>query len=170
MNGALLGFFIVAVGMQTDSFGDLRADIVHWAEAGHRLLEDHRDLAAADAAHLLAVGRKTSKLDRAVVAVQGDLAVDYFSGTLDHLQEREGGYTFATAAFADEAEGFAARDIQVNTVDGAHGAFVQKEMGVQIIYAGIVLSLSSVGVGRVAQSVPDKVKGQDRNDDKDGGG
>ena len=38
--------------MQDQRFGDLMADGQHRVERGHRLLEDHRDLVAADLAHL----------------------------------------------------------------------------------------------------------------------
>ncbi len=37
--------------MGADGFGDLGADLHDGVEGGHGLLEDHGDLAAADAAH-----------------------------------------------------------------------------------------------------------------------
>ena len=39
--------------MDGERLHDLQADPEHRIERGHRLLEDHGDLAAADAAHLL---------------------------------------------------------------------------------------------------------------------
>jgi hypothetical protein len=39
--------------VQLHALGDLPADAQHRVERGHRLLEDHRDAVAADAAHLL---------------------------------------------------------------------------------------------------------------------
>jgi hypothetical protein len=51
--GRLLHRLAVALLLvEHDRLGDLVADGVHRVEAGHRLLEDHRDLVAADAAHL----------------------------------------------------------------------------------------------------------------------
>ena len=39
--------------VQHDRLGDLEADREHRVQRGHRLLEDHRDVVAADRAHLL---------------------------------------------------------------------------------------------------------------------
>ena len=44
--------------VQPDRFADLVADREDRIERGHRLLEDHRDLGAADAAHRRAVGAR----------------------------------------------------------------------------------------------------------------
>ena len=51
------------VAMQADRLDELAADGVDRAERRHRLLEDKRDLVAADGAHRLAVGIERGKID-----------------------------------------------------------------------------------------------------------
>ena len=59
--------------VQPDRLADLVADREHRVERGHRLLEDHRDLGAADAAHRRAVGAREVDA-RAVAAREIDAA------------------------------------------------------------------------------------------------
>ena len=49
---------------------DLVADRVHGAERGHRLLEDQADLAAADRAHLAAVGVELGEVESSLPSVR----------------------------------------------------------------------------------------------------
>ena len=52
--GALLGGVLVQFQVEHDGFLNLVADGQHRVQRSHRLLEDHTDFAAADAAHLAA--------------------------------------------------------------------------------------------------------------------
>ena len=64
--------------VQVDRLGHLVADGVYRREGGHRLLEDHTDVAAADVAHLLAVGIEPGHVDfHAVPAAQHDFATSH---------------------------------------------------------------------------------------------
>ena len=47
---ARLGFLLRDVLVEQDSLDDLGADLVHRVQRGHRILEDHRDVVAADLA------------------------------------------------------------------------------------------------------------------------
>ena len=47
MNGFLERFLFIHAAVQDQTFGNLRTDREHWVQGGHRLLEDHGDLAAA---------------------------------------------------------------------------------------------------------------------------
>ena len=51
-DGALLGLRPAEALVAAQAFDHLRADRQHGIEAGHRLLEDHRDVVAADVLHL----------------------------------------------------------------------------------------------------------------------
>ena len=51
--GAFAGLFRVHADVDAERLGDLQSDGQDRIERGHRLLEDHRDVAAADLAHLL---------------------------------------------------------------------------------------------------------------------
>ena len=55
-------------------FGDLVADGQDRIERGHRLLEDHRDLVAADAAHLLVAQRERDLVPRNCMLAADDAA------------------------------------------------------------------------------------------------
>ena len=105
-----------------DRLDDLVADGVHRAERGHRLLEDQRDLAAADRAHLAAVGGR-ARPGRSCVAVRRasrqDLAADDAARAVDDAQDRLGGDALAAAALADDAERLAGADVEADAVDGA---------------------------------------------------
>ena len=63
LDRALVRLVVRRVAVLADRLHDLVADRVVVAERGHRLLEDQRDLLAADRAHLRAVGRKLREVD-----------------------------------------------------------------------------------------------------------
>ena len=109
-----------------DVLGDLRADRQHRIEAGHRLLEDHRDAMAAQALHLLLAQRRellALELDRA----RGDAA----GLGRDQAQDRERRHRLAAARFAHDAQRLAARQVERHAVDRAHHAVQRVELGVR---------------------------------------
>ena len=71
--------------MQVDRLGDLQADRQRRIERGHRLLEDHGDLVAADGA------------DAGVVELQEVLAVEEHLAALDAAGRRAGSGAGSTA-------------------------------------------------------------------------
>jgi len=86
--------------MQHQRLGDLAADGMHRVQAGHRLLEDHRDAIAANAAEIaFAHGHQ-------VLAVEAHRAAGArpLGQEADQAQR---GHRLAAARFADDAEGFA---------------------------------------------------------------
>ena len=78
--------------MQPDGLGDLVADGVDRVQAGQRFLEDHRDLVAADLAHLV-FGELHQVDDRPVGLAKQDLATfDPATGAeLDQTHDRQRG-------------------------------------------------------------------------------
>jgi hypothetical protein len=95
-------------------------------ERGHRLLEDHRHLAAAQAAAL--VGRKAED----VAAFEEDrIGLDLAGRARHQAHDGERGDALAAAGFADQADGAATPDGEVDAVDRAEEAAVGVEVGAE---------------------------------------
>src|SRR5215472_12768360 len=96
--------------MQPDRFRDLLAHGVYRIEGGHRLLEDHRDLGAADGAHGRGSGtREIDALAAGTLEVEPPGA-DRPAAVLDEPHERQRRDGFAGARFAYDRDRLAARD------------------------------------------------------------
>ena len=141
LDGDVACFGLVDVLVQEDGFGDLLADGTDGAEGGHRLLEDHGDLIAANIAELAVVRLELCQVDDvggvgAVFkrAVEANLAFNDLARGRDETHDRHGGHAFATAALADDADDLAAADVEVDAIDGAHGAFFEGKVCFQIPY------------------------------------
>ena len=94
--------------------GDLLADRVDRVQRGHRLLEDHRDLVAADRAHL-ALG----ELEQILARRRAPRPFDAPGRMRDEPHDRERGHALAAARFADDAERAALGDVERDAVDRA---------------------------------------------------
>ena len=76
----------------------LRADSEEGVQRGERILKDHRDLVAADRAHLLLAGAEQ------VLAVEDRLAAYLRVGGARQAHDRQRANGLAGARFADDAE------------------------------------------------------------------
>ena len=104
---------------------DLQADRQDRVERGHGLLEDHRDVAAADLAHFLVRERQQ------VAAFEQDAAADDAAGGARqqaHDGERRNG--FAAAGFTDQRYDLARAHLVRHTFHGTHDAARGHEMDV----------------------------------------
>ena len=108
---------------------DLLPDRQDRVERGHRLLEDHRDVAAAHLAHVV-VGEIEQVSAGEQDAAGGDAAG--FLGQKPHDGER--GHRLAAAGFADDRHRFARPDGVRNAVDRAHDAARGLEPHVQVLH------------------------------------
>ena len=111
----LPAFALVELGMDVEHFGDLVAEPHDRIERGHRLLEDHRDAVAADAAHLGA------RLHEQVVAFEQHAARR--RGELAGRQQAHDGVRgdgLARAGLADHANDLARRDRERHVLDRVH--------------------------------------------------
>lgn len=119
---------LVELGMDVEHFGDLVADAHHLIERRHRLLEDHRDAVAADAAHL---GRR---LGQQVVAVeQGASAGD---GQLVRRQQPHDGvrrHGLAGIGFAHHADDLARRHCKRHVLDRVDAVRAGREVGGEVV-------------------------------------
>ena len=62
------------------------------------------------------------------------MSIDDLAGRgLDEAHDGHGHDAFAAAAFADDAQGAFAGQTEVDTVNGAHGASFEKEIGLEIL-------------------------------------
>src|SRR6184192_3119166 len=108
--------------MRLERLADLPADGQHRVERGHRVLEDHRDLAAADPPQLPVAEREQ------VLAAEERGAAGHAAGAREDAQQRERGDALAAARLADDAEGLADPDLEGDAVDGVDGAAVGAEL------------------------------------------
>src|SRR5262249_25477386 len=123
LDGLVHGVTAAQPLVQPDRLGDLLADREDGVQRGHRLLEDHRDLFAADLPHLR--GGQAEE----VLAVVDDLALHDAAGRLrDEPHDAERGDRLAGARLADDAERLALVDVEADAVDGAHHALIGEEV------------------------------------------
>ena len=105
----------------------LRADGAHRVQRRHRVLEDHRDVLAAQPLEL-AAGHAQH-----VDAVELDVAVDARAvGQQSH--ERQRGDALARAGLADHAEHLAGSDVEADAVDGLQRAARGRECDPQVAH------------------------------------
>ena len=95
--------------VQFQNFRDLVADHIQRVQRRHRLLEDHRNVAAAQALHL------TLALGEHVLALEANFAIVGRGG--HELQYRQRGDRLARPGFADETELLAGGDGERDAVD-----------------------------------------------------
>jgi len=95
-------------------------------ERGERVLEDHRDLLAADPPHLRVGGL------RQVLAAEEDLPADAGVARAREPQDGEAGDRLARARLADDAERLALVDAVGDAVDGVHDTVVGLEAHDQV--------------------------------------
>ena len=126
---------------------DLQPDGQHRVERGHRLLEDHRDVAAAQRAHLVLGEREE------IASFEQDAPVRDASGRLgEEAHDRERRYRFAAAGFADQRDHLARIDLPAHALHGADDAARRDEMHVQVFDRQ---QRSAVGTGNASGGAGD---------------
>ena len=104
--------------MGPDLFGDLPADRIDRRHGGHRILEDHSDLATPETAHLA-----LAQPDELAPA-QFDRAFDHGIGVVDQAHDGHERDRLAGPRFTDDAQYLALRHIEGDAVNGAHAAML----------------------------------------------
>ena len=107
----------------------LPADAQARVQGGHRLLEDHGDVAAAQAADLLVV-----QVQQVLIVEQHPAADDAPGRAGNQPQQRHGGDALAGAAFADDGQDLAFLHIEADLVDRMDLVAVLLEDGVQVLH------------------------------------
>ncbi len=117
----------IARPVEQEYLAQLATDGVDRVEGGHGLLEDHPDLASADATH---------RLDREggdIFSLEQDLAAaDAAHGLRQQAHDRQRGHALAAARFPHHAEGAASPHLQAHAVDRGQGSGVRVERGDQV--------------------------------------
>ena len=113
--------------MRLHRLDHLRVDPQDRIERHHRVLEDHRDLRAANRAQ--AVGLRGRQL---FVAQFDRAALDDAARRIDQPQDREAGDRLARARFAHQAQDLARRHVEIDTVHGLGHAFLGEEVRAQV--------------------------------------
>ena len=112
--------------VQHDRLGDLVADLEHGVEAGHGVLEDHRDVVAAHLAHLVLAERQQ------VAPLEHDGPLDDLARRVGHqTHDGQGGHRLAGAGLADDADRLVAVEAEAHPVDRLHDTGVGEEVRAQ---------------------------------------
>ena len=120
--------------VQHHRFGDLVPHPEHRVQRGHRLLEDHRDLVAADVAERR--GRLLRHVHHAAAAApEPDRAGDDApAGGVGEPQQRHGRDRLPRARFADQRHRLAAVDVEPDAVDRLDDMVLHAEVHAQIAH------------------------------------
>src|SRR5205814_4445357 len=127
LDGTIPGLFSTDAGMDPGDFGDLVSDGENRIERRHRLLEDHRDAVATDAAH-----RVVGKGDE-ILSLELDAASRFDpSRRLDQSQNGKRGHRFATTRFPDNADCLSRADIEGDSIYRSRNTAFRIEVGAQV--------------------------------------
>src|SRR5690606_13703801 len=108
--------------------GQLHADGQHRVQGGHRLLEDHRDVTAADFADLV------FRTESQSFTLEPDLAADDLARRLrNQTQNAECGGGFSGPGFTNNCNGFASVDVIGDAIDSLDRPPRRKEMRLEIV-------------------------------------
>ena len=135
LDGALLDVLLglAFTLVQGDDLVDLGADAEYRVQTGHRLLEDHRDIVAAQALHLIG-GGLGDVVSLAAAQVQADLAIhDLALGALQQLHQGQAGNGLTAAGLTHDADRLADGHLEGDAVNAFDHAGIGEEVGVQVI-------------------------------------
>ena len=125
--GAALGLLLAHVEVRLERLADLPADGQHRVQARHRVLEDHRDVLAADRAKLL-VGEPDQ-----VAALEVRRAVRDAAGARQDPEQRQRGDALPAAGFSDDPERLAGSDVEGDAVDGVDDPATRPEADLEVL-------------------------------------
>ena len=124
--------------VQVEDLAELLADRIDRVQRAHRLLEDHRDVVAAQLAHLA-----LSDMVEDVLAVERDARLLADRGALgQEPHERARRHRLARAALADERDGLALVELERDVAHGVDDAALDLEVDGDV--AGIEDQLAAV--------------------------
>ena len=118
---------LAAALMHAQGFDQLVGHREARVQAGHRILEDHRDVFAEQAAPFV-LGHGLQ-----LAAVVGHARRRDPARIIDQPHQRQRGDAFAGAGFADDADHFAFGDRQVEAIDGRERGFFRAEFDPQVL-------------------------------------
>jgi hypothetical protein len=125
LDGALVGGVLGDVEVRTQGLAQLPADRVDRVQRRHRLLEDHRDLVAADLLHVLLFEV------RQVALAQAELAGDP-AGLGQQAQHRHRRDGLAGPGLPDHGDDLAGLHVEPDALDGVHDAVLGLERHAEV--------------------------------------
>ena len=128
LDGLLVRLLLRNVVVPPDRLRDLRPDRQRRVQRGHRVLEDHRDLAAA---HVLEL--PLAQLRQVTAVVEDGAGDDLGRWLRDQAHDRERGDRLAAAGLADDPERLALLDREADPVDGTDDALAGEEVRAEIV-------------------------------------
>ena len=127
-DGARARLVRVHAEMDGERLGDLQSDGQDRIERGHRLLEDHRDFAASELAHLLFRERQQ------IAAVEHHAAFGDAAGqSRQQPHDRQRRYRLAGAGFADDRDHLAGVDVKRQSLHRADHAARGQELDMEVL-------------------------------------
>ena len=127
VDGVLAGLPFGVAEVEPRDLHQLPRDAHEGVERGHRVLEDHADALAPNAAHLF--GRKAQDVLAAEEHLAGD---DAARGTGDEADDGEVRDRLARPGLADDAEGLAALQVEADAVHGPDRPVLRLEVRPQV--------------------------------------
>ena len=127
LDRALAGLGLGDVAVGADLLGDLVADLVDRVHRGHRVLEDHRQLLAADLAQHVVLGADE------IGAIEHRGARDLRVRPAGQAHQRHRGDRLAAARLAHDGEHLAGLDVEGDPVDGGHRAVLGAERDLEVV-------------------------------------
>ena len=113
--------------MDLHCLADLAAYRHRRRQSGHRLLKDHRDLAASDLLHFLGAAFQQ------VLPLEIDLPGNRLAISRQQAHNRQRSHRLAAAAFADQAQNLAFVEVQREAVDSPDRPLFCLKLGVQLL-------------------------------------
>ena len=123
LDRALLRFLLRHILVQKQGLDELLSDGEHRIQGGHRLLENHRDLLAADLTHLV-LGHLYD-----ILSLKEDLAALDLTRLLDQSHDGERGHTLSTAGLTYDTQRFSLLHIEGNIIDRLYEAGLGMKVG-----------------------------------------
>ena len=128
LDRALLRFLLRHILVQKQCLDELLSDGEHRIQRGHRLLENHRDLLAADLTHLI-LGHLYD-----IFSIEEDLATLDLTRLLDQSHDGKRGHTLSTAGLTYDTQCLSLLHIEGNIIDRLYKAGLGMKVGFQILY------------------------------------
>ena len=136
LSGAFERLLLGVAAVQTKALPHLTTDLVNRVERGHGVLEDHRNVIAADVLHLL-----LRHIEEVATAIGHGTALNLTGRHGDEAHDGHGGHGLARAGFAHHAERLAAIERVAHAVNGMHDAVLGVEVHLQVVDLEQMLAL-----------------------------
>ena len=128
LGGTLERLLLGVATVQTKTLAHLLADLIDRIQGGHRILEDHRDIVAANVLHLF-----LGHFEDGAAAIANVTALDLSRRHRDEAHDGHGGHGLTGAGLTDDTQGLATIERVGHTVDSANDAILGMEIHLKVI-------------------------------------